>query len=107
MRPTNLMTFIEGTQSRKQFECLREARTDANRAEVPAIRCQHTVDVPALSDCRNRSVNEADIEILELGIEFQRHTGAALCWQRQIGSGDHDFIKVTNHRAARHGTSSG
>src|SRR5262249_4140036 len=52
------------TLSRKQFERLRQAWTDADRAEVAPVGRKHTVDPAALRDGGDRAVDEPQLEIL-------------------------------------------
>jgi len=60
--------------SRQQLKGTREARTDADRAEVPSISRQNPVGLPAFSDGGHRPVDmpqPVSFEF-ELGVEVQR-----------------------------------
>ena len=56
----------------QQLKGTREARTDADRAEVPSISRQNPVDLPTLGDGGHGPVDKPQAEFLELGVEFQR-----------------------------------
>jgi len=56
---------------RYKFERAREAGADARRTEVATVAGQNPVHLSALGECRDRAVDQPEIEVFELGIELQ------------------------------------
>ena len=46
-------------------------RTNTNRAEIASIGGQYPVDTPALAKSRNGPVDKSEIQLFELGVEFE------------------------------------
>src|SRR5687768_17404049 len=58
--------------SRHQFQCSREPRADANGGKIATICRQNSVHLPPLSDSGHCSIDQPQLEVLELGIELER-----------------------------------
>src|SRR5438128_2402846 len=50
---------------------MREARADADRAEVASVSGQYPVDLTTLSNGGHGSIDQTQIEVLEFGVEFK------------------------------------
>src|SRR5574337_1568407 len=55
----------------QQLERPRQTRTDSDCGKVAAIRCQHSVDVPSLSDCNDCPIDQPQVELRESGVELE------------------------------------
>ena len=55
----------------QQFKRPCQTRTDAQRAEVTAVCCQHPVDLTPLGESCHRAIDQSKTEILEFGVQFK------------------------------------
>ena len=68
-------TGVHLARLRQQIEGSREVRADTNRAEIAPIRSHYSINSAALTNGSNRPVDQSEIQLLELGVEFEGAKG--------------------------------